>query len=110
VRVQPAEQRERLAHGQELLQRGLLELDPRFLAEARAERLAAVQHEAGRWPGHAFHHLDGRRLAGAVWSEQAEALPFRNRERHAVDRAHAGVLLDEFADLEHGIHGEGHAI
>ena len=110
ARVQAREQGERLAHRQEVLERRLLELDAGLRAKLRAERLAAIQHLAGRRLRDALHHLDGRGLAGAVRAEQPEALSFGDRERNAVDGAHAGILLDEFADFEHGRHGGSHAI
>ncbi len=109
-RVQAREQRERLAHRQEVLEGRLLELDPGLRAKLRAERLAAIQHLAGRRLRDALHHLHGRGLAGAIRAEQSEALSFRDGERNAIDRAHAGILLDEFAYFEHGRHGDWHAI
>jgi hypothetical protein len=110
ARVEPPEEGERFAHGQEFLQCRLLELDARLVAKARAERLAPVEHAACRRLRHAFHDLDGRRLARTVRPEQAKAPSLRNRERHAVHGADAGVLLDEIADFEHGRHGDAHAI
>ena len=47
ARVEAAEQRDALAHGEEVLQRGLLEEDAGLLAEALAERGVAVADLAG---------------------------------------------------------------
>ena len=105
-----AEEAKRLAHGQEILQCRLLELDSRFVPEARAERLAVIEDFTRRLLRDSFHHLDGRRLARAIWPEKTEALSFLDRERHAVHGAHAGILFHEVADFEHGRHRGWHAI
>ena len=47
----------------------------------------------------AFEDLDGRRLAGAVRAEQAEALAARDLEIEAVDGDDVAVALDEAAAL-----------
>ena len=45
--------------------------------------------------GQAFEDLDRRRLAGAVWAEQAEALAAAHFEVEAADGDDVGVALDE---------------
>src|SRR5207247_1025897 len=54
---------------------------------------------AGRM--HAGEDLDQRRLAGAVLADQAEDFAAQDVERHLVERAHAGELLAEPAQLDH---------
>src|SRR4051812_23088952 len=104
--VERAEEPQVLAHGEEILQRRGLELDADALAVTRVERLAAIADAAGAWLEDALEHLDRGRLAGAVRTEQSEALSFAHGEGHAVDRANpclsrlAVVLgeLDRFED------------
>src|SRR5205823_7695918 len=108
VGVEPAEQRDRLAHGEKVLQRGPLEENAGVLAKARAERLAAVAYLAGGRRQDPLHDLDGGGLAGAVRAEQAETDAFGHAERHAGHGGGAGVLLDEVLDFEDGgAHGRG---
>jgi hypothetical protein len=108
--VEAPEHRKRLAHGQEVLQRGLLELDAGLGTEARPERGAAIERDARGRGRDALHDLDRRRLAGAVRAEQSEAGPLGDRERDAVHGAHAGIVLDQVLDLEHRFHGDAHPI
>ncbi len=104
LRIQATEHRKRLAHGQEILERRLLELDAGLGAKSRAQWFAAIEHAPGSRHSDAFHDLHCCRLAGAIRSEQAEADALWDLERHAVDGAYAGVLLDEILDLDHGFH------
>ena len=48
----------------------------------------------------AGEHLDQRGLAGAVLAEQAVHLARAHRQVDAVERAHAGELLDDAAHLQ----------
>ena len=80
--VEAAKQRNGLAHGEEVLQRGFLEENAGFLAKARTEGLTAVAHFAGGRRQDALHDLDRGGLAGAVRTEQAEADAFGHAERH----------------------------
>src|SRR5438067_1294705 len=108
VGVEPPEQRDRLAHGEKVLQRGPLEENAGVLAKARAERLAAVAYLAGGRRQDPLHDLDGGGLAGAVRAEQAETDAFGHAERHAGHGGGAGVLLDEVLYFEDGgAHGRG---
>jgi hypothetical protein len=80
ARIEVAEEAKRLSHGQEILQCRLLELDSRFIPEARAERLTVIEDFTRSLLRDSFHHLDGRRLARAIRPEKSEALAFLDRE------------------------------
>jgi hypothetical protein len=80
---------------------------PRRAIAARptgAAHLAVEQDLAGGRLDDARHALDQRRLAGAVGTEQAVDLARLHVEVDALERAHAGELLDEPADLEDRAH------
>jgi hypothetical protein len=97
--IQPAEHRKGLSHGEEILQRCLLEQNARFLAKALAEKLPAVMHLARGRSENAFHHLDRRGLSRAVRAEQTEADSLGDAKRNPVHRVHVRVALDEIADF-----------
>src|SRR5205823_4192514 len=70
------------------------------LAGAHVHRIvgdvvAVEDHAARVGRGQADGHVEGRRFAGAVRSEQADDLPRRNVEVHAADNGAAGVRLGE---------------
>ena len=78
--IKRAEHCESLSDGEEILQRRFLEQNSGFLAKSRAQKLAAIEDLARGRGQNAFHHFDGRRLAGAIRSEQAETDAFGDAE------------------------------
>ena len=66
---------------------------------SRPQRIAEHLDIAGRRVEQAFEDLDRRRLAGAVGTEQAEALANGNRQvdaLHGLDRRPAGIDFEKF--------------
>ena len=109
-RVEAAEERERLARRDLVLQRrGLQRRADLLLDVARPPpRVDAADLDRARvrfaQPDQAF---DRGRLAGAVRAEQAEDLAGVDLEAHAVDGGDCAVLLSEILDddLWHGLRG-----
>src|SRR5690606_8904240 len=100
--VEAAEHDDALADGEKVLQRGLLEENAGLLAEAPAQRLAAVAHLARGRAQDPFHDLDGRGLAGAVRTEEPEATSFRYLKRDTRHGRDGRVLLHQIANFEDG--------
>jgi len=104
VVVQRVEEAEVLAHGQEILQRGVLELDADPLAVVRVQRAAAVADFARRGPHQPFEHFHGGALAGTVGPEQAQAAALLDVEADAIDGLHARIVFAQIAHSEYGGH------
>ena len=106
ARVRRAVELDRLAHGEQAVERRLLEHDADPLAE-RALAAAGVEaedaHVAGVGAAVAFEDLDERGLAGAVRAEQREHLAAADLEVDAVERLHAVVGLAQAADADGGL-------
>jgi hypothetical protein len=49
----------------------------------------------------ARHHLDQRRLAGAILAQQGMHLALAHIERDAAQRPHAGERLDDAVEPQH---------
>ena len=99
--VEPAEEVQQLDEGQLVEEGRRLELDadaPLHLArvglhvDAVDDGLAAIDR------AHPLDHLEGRRLARAVRSEDPEDLALGDLEADAVDRRQAAVLLAQVGD------------
>ena len=71
----------------------------RFAITGRAAEQAGL---AGGRTGEAEQQLDGRRLARAVGTEEAEDLARRHAHRQAIERDRAPVALDEGVRLDGG--------
>ena len=87
--IEAAEQRQRLADGELLGELGFLQRDADALADVIVLSAPAQAEDfdlAGGGVEQAFEDLDGRRLAGAVRAEQAEALAALDRQVEAADR------------------------
>ncbi len=83
-----------------------LQLDAEALAQSRGVGIPAQAehfHFAGIGRSQAFADLDGGGFAGAVGTEQAEALAARDFQIEAVDRDHILVCLAKVAQAQRGI-------
>ena len=103
VRVHAGEVRDRLADLDVPVQPGALQHDP----DARAQRsraLAGIEAEHGDLAGAAvavaLEDLDGRRLAGAVGTEQPEDLAALHGEVDPADGLEVAVGLSQTVDLD----------
>src|ERR1051325_1941403 len=73
------------------------------IGDAHAGDVAAPEHDLPRGRRHlAGEHPEERRLAGAVGSDDAAALPGAHREVDRFVRRHAAVVLGQADRLEHG--------
>ena len=97
--IEGSEQPQGLFNGKLLAELRLLQLNPEPRAQAAvvAAPPTLAQHLDLTFVGcgQAFKDLDRRRLARAVWAEQAEALAAAHFEVEAADGDDVGVALDE---------------
>jgi hypothetical protein len=93
---------QRLADGEVILQRRALKLNADLLSKGGAQWLPAKKNFAAGRAQDALHDLDGRGLAGAVRTQEAETLVSMDDEGDVVDCPDAGILLDEVTDFEDG--------
>jgi hypothetical protein len=83
-----------LARREPCVHRDLLRHDAYFRPRIRPPELPAEQkHRAGVEQHATGDRLDQRRLAGAVWSEQADELARPHLERHAREGVNGAVSL-----------------
>lgn len=73
--VEIVEQAQRLAHREEILQRGGLELDAHLLLEVSAARYTAIEHLTRTGRDDTLHDLDGGGFPRAIGPQNAEADP-----------------------------------
>ncbi len=104
--VQALKHRQSFADREEILQRGILELNAGLLPETASGRVTEVQNLARRRLSHAFDNLDGRCLAGTVRSQQAETGAFSYAEADAVDGEYSRISFRQVADFECGRHAQ----
>ena len=101
IAVEGGEQLKRLPHAQLVGELGGLELDPDPLAELLRSCTASRPStliDAAVGPAQAADGFHGRRLAGAVGSEDAEDLASVDRERDVVDGERVAVAHAEMVD------------
>jgi len=97
------EQDKELRKAQLVEERRRLELDADDLLDllgVRADVQAPEEYRSGVERPQGLDALERRRLPRAVGPQDPEDLPGPDAERHAVDRRHAGVPLDELIDTE----------
>ena len=83
-------------------------LEPRALVHRQlADRLALEADFAFVRPYNPHDHVERRRLAGAVWPEQADNLPRRHVHRDAIDHAPAAVFLGQLGGGKQRVVGGG---
>jgi len=69
--------------------------------EIQAENL----HAPGAWGHQSGQHLDSRGFAGAVWSEKAIELPWRDREVYVLNCSEiAETARDTFGENSRAVH------
>src|SRR6185312_14280594 len=101
--VEAREEVEQLGCREVLEERVLLQLHADAALDARRvgpDGLTEDLHRSAVGPREPLDHLQRRRLAGAVGTEDAERLTTRHGERHARDRVHIAVTLLEPVDLD----------
>ena len=102
MHVQAAAEHQGVSDAEVAIERRVLcdEADPR----QDAVRLARVAAEDGDLAGarrqHPDRELQERRLAGAVWADETDDPPGRQRERTVAQSPLVAVALTEFAGLE----------
>ena len=103
--VEPADEAQELAPGELVVEEGMV----RQVAGDRlgglrlaADVVPAEQHAAGGRREEPHHHPDGRRLAGAVGSDEAEHPSLLDREVEAGDGDRRPVFLAQPDEANHG--------
>ena len=115
IRLLPVERTkegQRLARRDLVLQRRRLQRGADFLfhlVRLAAGIDAAHVNRAAVWNPQPDDALDRRRLAGAVWPDEAEDLPFADLETDVTRRFDAAVALFEIPDRDLGGHWRGSA-
>jgi hypothetical protein len=105
VRVEPAEQGERLHHGQLAVEAGGLQdqADPFPPGPVRPPRAGPEDADGPRGRGlEALEYLDRGGLARAIRAEEGRHLASRDREADIVHRGEPAVPFDQVLDLDCG--------
>jgi len=90
--------------GELVVQREILRHQPNpslFRIGIAAKRCTVDEHVTAVGLHQPGDHRHGRRLASAVWTEQAHQLTLRYGERHIVDRDEVAERFAEFSNIKH---------